>query len=237
MKIELILTAEGIADKEIKNKVVAAIDTFRATTTIVTALGNGAKEVIPVASISEAIEYQNRDINNNIITAGERKGEKVVELDLGNSPLNFTEAIVKGNIVVLTTTNGTKTLVNLKQAKKIIITALINLEAVAKEISSAAELILCCAGSQGRFSLEDFITAGGLICRLKDKGFDLELSDLSLVAYQSYLINQNKLKEILSKSENGKRLISSSKQGDIDYALQEDLYSIVPIYYQGSIRS
>ncbi|MBM7623411.1 2-phosphosulfolactate phosphatase [Sporohalobacter salinus] len=237
MKIELILTAEKITNKKIKNRIVAAIDTFRATTTIVTALAKGAKEVIPVASISEAIKYQKRDMNNDIITAGERKGEKVSELDLGNSPLGFTESTVKEKKVVLTTTNGTQTLVNLKEAKKVIITALINLEAVAKEIGRGDELILCCAGSQGRFSLEDFITAGGLICSLKDKDLDLELSDLSFVAYQSYLMNHNKLAETLSQSENGERLISLGKKSDIDYALQQNLYSIAPTYYQGSIRS
>ncbi|ADL12855.1 2-phosphosulfolactate phosphatase [Acetohalobium arabaticum] len=237
MKIELILTAEEIEEKKIKNRVVAAIDTFRATTTIVTALENGAREVIPVVSIPKAVEYQSQNINDDIITAGEREGQKVAELDLGNSPLSFTESIVKNKQVVLTTTNGTEMLANLNQAKKVVIAALINLGAVAKEVESADELILCCAGSQGRFSLEDFITAGGLIYRLKDKGIKLELSDLSLVAYQSYLINSNKLLATLSQSENGDRLISLGKQSDVNYALQKDLYSITPIYCQGIIQS
>ncbi|SJZ88237.1 2-phosphosulfolactate phosphatase [Selenihalanaerobacter shriftii] len=235
MKIDIVLNVEQINKERITDKVTVAIDTFRATTTIVTALSNGAKEVIPVKSVEEALNYNTQD--EDIVVAGERSGEKMPELDLGNSPLSYTEKIIKGKKLVLTTTNGTKMLLNLKDSKQIIIASIINLKAVAQEINEIKEVIICCAGTQGEFSLEDFITAGALIYKLRDLSVDLELTDLSLVAYQTYFINKDNLFRVLSNSKNGSRLISLGKKADVDYSIKEDILSKVPICVNDKIIS
>jgi 2-phosphosulfolactate phosphatase len=233
MKIKIILSADRIIEDEIEEKTVIAIDTFRATTTIVTALAHGAQEVIPVSTINEAINYHNS--GKNLIKAGERNGEKLSDMDLGNSPLSYREEIVKDKQIILTTTNGTRMLLNLEKAKKIIIASLLNLEAVARKVKKEEQLIISCAGTQNKFSLEDFITAGALIYRLKRLKLDLELTDLNLIAYQSYLMNKGDLAKILYHSRNGARLISLGKKSDIDYALNEDCFSLTPVYSEGSI--
>jgi 2-phosphosulfolactate phosphatase len=58
---------------DISNATVVIIDVLRATSTIATALFNGAKAVIPVDSVSRCIEI-GKQIHG--ITAGERDGKK-----------------------------------------------------------------------------------------------------------------------------------------------------------------
>lgn len=72
---------------DLSNSVVVIIDVFRATSTIASALYNGAKCIIPVDSVPKAIE-----ISKNIggIAAGERDGKIAEGLEHGNSPLENT---------------------------------------------------------------------------------------------------------------------------------------------------
>jgi len=233
MKVDVVLNANQIVKERIKDKLIIAIDTFRATTTIITALANGAKEVIPVENSAKALNY--RRLSQDIILAGERNGKKISQLDLGNSPLSYNKEIIKDKKIVLTTTNGTKLLLNLIGAKKVYIAAFINLMAAAKRVLKEDEIIICCAGMRGDFSLEDFMTAGGLVHKLKELDIDLELTDGSLAAYQSYLMNKDDLIKVLSQSRNGSRLISLGKEGDVNYALKENRFDLVPIYKKGRI--
>ena len=88
-----------------RDAVVVIIDVFRATSTITAALHNGAKCVIPVASVEECIALGERTPNS--ITAGERDGKIAAGLQYGNSPTEYPEEFIKGKTLILTTTNGT----------------------------------------------------------------------------------------------------------------------------------
>src|SRR6188474_3307013 len=92
---------------DLNNAVVVIIDVLRATSTIATALYNGAKCVIPVDSVSRCIELS-RQIEG--ITAGERDGKIAEGLKYGNSPFEYPETFIGGKSLVLTTTNGTRLL-------------------------------------------------------------------------------------------------------------------------------
>ena len=65
------------------HSIVVIIDVLRATSTIATALFNGAKCVIPVDSVAKCIEL-GKQIDG--ITAGERDGQIAEGLKYGNSP-------------------------------------------------------------------------------------------------------------------------------------------------------
>lgn len=91
----------------LKHAIVVVIDVFRATSTIATALYNGAVKVIPVDSVDECI---NIGKELNAITAGERDGKVVPGLQYGNSPTEYPREFIEGKTLVLTTTNGTKLL-------------------------------------------------------------------------------------------------------------------------------
>jgi 2-phosphosulfolactate phosphatase len=92
---------------DLNNFIVVVIDVLRATSTIATALNNGAKSVIPVDSVAKCIEL-GRQLDS--ITAGERDGKIAEGLQHGNSPFEYPASFVKGKTLVLTTTNGTRLL-------------------------------------------------------------------------------------------------------------------------------
>ncbi len=73
MKIEAILTpAElpALAKRDLRETVCVVFDVLRATSTFVTALHNGAKAVIPVIEISEALAIQEREAAGLFCSAG-----------------------------------------------------------------------------------------------------------------------------------------------------------------------
>src|SRR5918993_5081232 len=92
---------------DVNNAIVVIIDVLRATSTIATALFNGAKYIIPVDNIPRCIEL-GKAIDS--ITAGERDGRIAEGLQYGNSPFEYPREFVSGKTLVLTTTNGTKLL-------------------------------------------------------------------------------------------------------------------------------
>ena len=91
----------------VNQAVVVIIDVLRATSTIATALYNGARCVVPVDNIPRCIEL-GKAIDS--ITAGERDGQIAEGLQYGNSPFEYPREFVAGKTLVLTTTNGTKLL-------------------------------------------------------------------------------------------------------------------------------
>ncbi|MBC2478467.1 2-phosphosulfolactate phosphatase, partial [Clostridium beijerinckii] len=116
MKVDIIISANDIVESKIKDKVVVVIDMFRATSVIVTALSNGCEEVIPYLTIEETLEAADKICRDNYLLGGERNAVKIDGFDLSNSPLEYTEDIVKNKKVLFTTTNGTRTLARSKYA-------------------------------------------------------------------------------------------------------------------------
>jgi len=92
---------------DVSNSIVVIIDVFRATSTIATALYNGATKVIPVDNVEQCIAMGK---NLNAITAGERDGKIIPGLQYGNSPAEYYRDFIEGKTLVLTTTNGTRLL-------------------------------------------------------------------------------------------------------------------------------
>ena len=114
---------------DVEKSIVVIIDVLRATSTIATALYNGAKSIIPVDSVAECIRI-GKQIDS--ITAGERDGKIAEGLAYGNSPFEYPREFIEGKTLVLTTTNGTKLLHMAldKNAKGIITGSFPNLSAV-----------------------------------------------------------------------------------------------------------
>lgn len=211
-------------------KLIVIIDTLRATTTIITAIGNGAECVVPVESIEEA--FKQKALYKGAILGGERNGVKINGFEAGNSPLEYSKDIVSGKTIILTTTNGTRAIKSAFGSGTIILAALINSGAVANFIRSVKEdIIIVCSGTDGRFTMEDAYTAGCIV-------FKTDRDDLTdsahAVKFLYERISQNP--ELLHKTcAHLKELISKGFLKDIDYSLKEDMTEIVPYYKEGRI--
>src|SRR6187399_3016843 len=153
---------------DVDKSIVVIIDILRATSTIATALYNGARSIIPVDSVAECIRI-GKQIDS--ITAGERDGKIAEGLEYGNSPFEYPREFIKGKTLVLTTTNGTKLLHMAleKGAKGIITGSFPNLSAVCDYlVAKKKPVILGCAAWKDRVNIEDTLFAGAVISRIKE---------------------------------------------------------------------
>jgi 2-phosphosulfolactate phosphatase len=220
---------------DISNSIVVVIDILRATSTITTALYNGAKEVIPVDSVSRCIEI-GKQIDG--ITAGERDGKIAEGLSYGNSPFEYPEEFIKGKTLVLTTTNGTRLLHMAldKGAKEIVIGAFTNLSAVCNHLlEMKKDVMLACAAWKDRVNLEDTLFAGAVVSRIKEH-FDINC-DSSHMAESLYNIGNDNLYEFLKKNDASHyhRLTGFGLEKDIRYCLTEDAANVLPVYTNGRL--
>jgi 2-phosphosulfolactate phosphatase len=114
-----------------EDAVVVITDIFRASTAICAAFHNEVKSIIPVAEISESEEYKRK----GFIVAGERDGKKLDCADFGNSPFNFMEPALKGQTIVMNTTNGTQAIKAVAHGNnEVVIGAFINIGAAASYV-------------------------------------------------------------------------------------------------------
>lgn len=143
------------------------IDVLRASTTMATALSNGAAAVHPRRTIDEA-----RALAATVpgaILGGERKGIRIAGFDLGNSPTDYSPARVAGRHVVMTTTNGTSAIAACQGASEVLVGSIVNRSAVATLARQLAEQTACvaihivCAGTDGEVTSEDILAAGAIL--------------------------------------------------------------------------
>lgn len=220
---------------DVSSSIVVIIDVLRATSTIATALNNGAKDIIPVDSVAECIRLGKQIAG---ITAGERDGLIAEGLSHGNSPFEYPAEFVAGKTLVLTTTNGTKLLHMAleKGAKGIITGSFPNLSAVCDYlIAMKMPVILGCAAWKDRMNIEDTLFAGAVISRIKDH-FHINC-DSSQVAEIMYNDAKADLYDFM-KSKNASHYHRLSRLGlekDIRYCLTSDVANILCLYEGGKL--
>ncbi|WP_276132290.1 2-phosphosulfolactate phosphatase [Polluticoccus soli] len=210
-----------------KDKVVVIIDVFRATSTIAAALHNGAKSVIPVASVAECIEIGKSTANS--VTAGERDGKIAVGLEYGNSPSEYPRSFIENRTLVLTTTNGTRLLHMVQDAAVIITGAFLNLTAVCEFlVSQNKSVILGCAAWKDRFNLEDTLFAGAVASKVREH-FDTNCDSVRAAKSLYESVGDQPLIDFLKDSSHYRRLSAYGLQADMEYCATPDLHPVVPI--------
>jgi 2-phosphosulfolactate phosphatase len=218
---------------DISNSIVVIIDVFRATSTIATALYNGAVKVIPVSSVQQCIEIGKM---LNAVTAGERDGKIIEGLQYGNSPAEYPDTFIKGKTLVLTTTNGTRLLHMAleKDATEIITGSFPNLSAVCDYlIKEKKNVILACSAWKDRFNLEDTLFAGAVIEKVKHD-FIIHC-DSSLMAENMYATQKKNLYTFIQKTTHWHRLASYGLEKELEYCVTTDVANVLPIYKNNAL--
>ncbi|HWB93531.1 MAG TPA: 2-phosphosulfolactate phosphatase [Puia sp.] len=220
---------------DVNHAIVVIIDVLRATSTIATALFNGAKCVIPVDSVAKCIEL-GRQIDG--ITAGERDGMIAEGLQHGNSPFEYPRHFIGGRTLVLTTTNGTKLLHMAldRGAGQIITGSFANLDAICKFLMSQNQpVVLGCAAWKDRVNLEDMLFAGAVLNQVKDH-FSINC-DSSQIAETVYMEAKSDLFGFM-KAKNAShyhRLMGYGLEKDIRYCLTPNVADVLPLYENGKL--
>lgn len=231
MNIEVFLTGWNLDEEDVKGRTVVVIDVLRACSTIVTALQNGARSVVPVPDMAEAGKIASNLDQRSFLLGGERDGQRIEGYHLGNSPLEYSEKEVRDRTVILNTTNGTVALSHARAAEHLIVGCFLNASRVVDFIrSTGLDTTIICAGWRNRVSLEDTICAGLFLYELWDGREPDSVSDTAHIAFTQYANDRSDLGQALRRCNHARWL---SKQGfaeDVEYSIQLDTVPVLPYY-------
>lgn len=232
-KLEVCLTPALLQLYDLSGATVVIVDVLRATSTICTALYNGADRVIPVDTVEKCIALGEE---LGAITAGERDGKIVPGLERGNSPYEYSREQIEGKTLVLTTTNGTRLLHMAKDANEIITAAFPNLSAVCDHlVANHRHVVIGCAAWKNRVNLEDTLFAGAVISKVKAH-FEIAC-DSAIIAESLYLQAKGQIFNFMKNASHFKRLLGYGLEKDIVYCLTQDIANVLPVYRGGELVS
>ncbi len=220
---------------DVSNSIVVIIDILRATSTIATALYNGAKSIIPVDSVAECIKLGRQ---MDVITAGERDGKIADGLKYGNTPFQYGPEFINGKTLVLTTTNGTRLLhmALADGATGIITGSFCNLSSVCDYlVAQNKNVILACAAWKDRINIEDTLFAGAVNSRIKNNF--VQNCDASKIAETLYEQAKNDVFGFLKEKDAShfQRLMNYGLENDIKYCLTTDNANVLVLYESGRL--
>lgn len=225
MKIRTIQYKKDLSEEIFQHSDTYVIDVFRATSVIVTALAHGASEVIATEEIREAL-LEKQAFPESIL-GGERNSIKPEEFDFGNSPCEYFS--MQGKRLILSTSNGTRAIRKAGRSSGTYICSFLNLMAVIDHIQSRnQDVILLMAGVREEFSYEDGLCAGAVIHGLSARHTEMALDDLSLLLKKTFEMEQHQLSDALRATFSYTKLARHGFSHDIDFCLQENVYSQLP---------
>lgn len=209
-----------------ENAIVVVIDILRATSAMCTAFHYGVSKIIPVATVEEALNYKNK----GFYAAAERNGEIAPGFEIGNSPFSFMDPKLKGQTVVVSTTNGTQAIEVAKGSAKVTIGSFLNLDALSNWlVKQDKDVILLCAGWKNKFNLEDTLFAGAVVSKLYQSKNYTANCDSALASMNLYNLAKNDLFSFLESSSHRKRLAKLDLEKDIRYCLTLNQCPVIPI--------
>ena len=222
--IRIGLGAAGALSASRRGDVVVVVDALRASSTIVAALAHGMRSVRPVSSVEEC---------TGDVTAGERGGRKIEQLQYDNSPLAFCDAAMKGRELVLTSSNGTECL-NAAASHPGAVTlvgCLLNAAAVARSALQMAQqrnsnISIVCAGRNHQMASEDLIAASEIAMAMPGAPVLGDIKPLTCTDYY---------RDFLA-SDSGRNLSSLGKTDDVIFCAAKDRFPITPVYRDGIIQ-
>lgn len=235
-RMDVYSSVQTFQEEQIRGKVIVVVDVLRATSTIVTALSNGAKGVIPVADMGEASRIAQSVDSTNILLCGEKDGVKIEGYDLGNSPMEYTRERIEGKSLIFNTTNGTKAIKKATQASELYIASFLNLDAVVRRLATIEkEVVIVCSGWKGRLSLEDLLLAGNIMYDLADGTLPDGSRDGARIAFALYERYKEEIESVILQSNHASRLKELVGEEDIRYCCQRNRTGILPVLNDGII--
>lgn len=237
IKATVYFTPNQVDEIFLKDKNVIVIDVLRSSTTIIYALKNGARIVIPVPSVESAVKISGSAFGDVVLRGGERNGKTIEGFNLGNSPLEYKEEVVKGKTIIFYSTNGSPTITKCRYAKNLVVASFINISTVAEYIASLNEdFYIICAGNQNNFCIEDVACAGMLLSKVEEiLGKQLDFNDASIAAKLVYKVHSRSILKLLRQSDHGKYLIDIGYREDLKVCAAVDTVPEIPFLIDNSL--
>jgi 2-phosphosulfolactate phosphatase len=233
-KVHVLTKKEELDSVRVPGKVVIVLDILFATTTMVTALAHGAKEVVPVLDEAAARLQGKEFLENTFVLAGELYAETLPGF-AHPAPLALLEHGVEGKTVIYSTTNGTVAMTQAARAAQVYCGALLNAGRLVEHIVAAHRgetVLIVCSGSGNNFNLEDFYGAGYFV-----ECFSKHVRDLSDAAKAALALYRHaKAPEALLDCRVGRMMAARGLAREVEFACRLDAYPVVPALEQGRLR-
>jgi 2-phosphosulfolactate phosphatase len=233
-KLHVLTKKEELDSVRLPGKVVIVLDILFATTTMVTALAHGAKEIVPVLDEAGARAQEKNFERGSCVLAGELYAETLPGF-AHPAPLSLLEHGIEGKSVIYSTTNGTVAMMQPARAARVYCGALLNARALVDYILArhAQETILIvCSGSGNNFNYEDFYGAGYFVeCLLERVG---DVSDAAKAALALY--RHAKAPEALLDCRVGRMMVARGLAREVEFACRRDALPVVPALEDGRLR-
>src|SRR2546429_421214 len=208
-----------------------AVGVLRASASGTPGLARGGPSSARVAAPAGARRRAAAEGADAAVAAGERRGEPIPGLDLGNSPVEFAIERVRGRAVYLTTSNGTRALLAARQAQAVGVAALVNVSAAARWAAGhGLDVVGVCAGQRGSRSLEDNVCAGLLVERVRAGVPSVVPSPAALAALAVGRRYAGDVTRLRQHSPWARRLVAARRGADVTACLRLDTTSLVPVY-------
>jgi 2-phosphosulfolactate phosphatase len=228
--VEVFFLPHETDDSTFAGKSAVVVDLLRASTTIVTALDHGAREVVPIAAPERAVSLRDDLGKAAVKLCGERNGEMIPGFDLGNSPREYTREAVADKILLFASSNGSAAFLAASPARRMAVGALVNATAVVDWVCQEdLDCVILCAGKLGQFSLEDAACAGYFVRALARRGF-VPANDAAIVALLAHMSVANDWQTFLEKTDHGRYLAGLGFGADFPIVAAIDSVPLVPVW-------
>lgn len=236
-KVHVLTKREELDTVRVPGKVVVVLDILFATTTMVTALANGATEVIPVLDEAAARAAAKGLPEEEVVLSGELMAQTLPGF-AHPAPLALLEHGVRGKAVVYSTTNGTVAMAHAAAADRVYCGALLNAGHLARHVVAAhpgETVLVVCAGSANNFNFEDFLGAGAFVAHFREiLGEEADFSDAAKAALAVY--RGAALPQALLDCRVGRLMARKGLSHEVAFACRENEYTVVPVLEGGRLR-
>lgn len=234
MRVDVLLGECSPTPSEVAGRVVVVIDVLRASSTMVQALANGARAVVPFAEVDEVVASASRYSRDDVVLAGERRALPIAGFDTGNSPSGMTEVRVRNKSVLMTTTNGTIALLATHGARQVFVGAFVNLAVTAHAVTSATanggDVLLVCAGQDRRLALEDAVCAGIMLNEIARGRKGIVMGDAATLARQLGRRYAADLSRLARDASHARTLEAAGFSDDVSFCLTRDHLALIATY-------
>lgn len=212
----------------IKGGNVVLVDVLRFTSTLVTALANGALWAETYSDPDKALKL----LDEGYVVAGEHNGVVIDGFMYNNSPISMCRENVCGKKLAFVTTNGTYTRSLIDTYDAIYAGCFLNVKAlVDRLINEDKDVQLVCSGARRRMAVEDFVFAGMVADELlKTRNYTYELDTVAMATTLYRTAKDNLRSFVLDCAPRLRMMIANfpSYKDDFEFSLQQNIFDVVP---------
>lgn len=235
-RLRVLMTRQEITPGRLAGATAVILDVFMATTTLLTILENGARGVFPVESLEEADRVKENLDAASLLRGGEQDAARIEGYDCGPFPEEYAPDVVREKDVIFVTTNGTRAIADAASAENVLLGCLRNAPAVASYLEELGSdsIYFVCAGSAGRFTIEDFLGAATILSHMDVGGW--RLNDGAWTALDFAERHREDVPGVLEQSRAGRWFVENRRMDAFGFVADVGASEVVPEVVGGKLR-